>query len=719
MAYYYKYGDWKRIGTHTVMRMLLYYESPLAVDADSKAIKFKIGYEIEYNHSIDITPRVTIKDTDGRNVSTSFNNYSPSSAGTHKVVGSTWRTWSYNKGTSSRTETITLQVTNDAYTNHPKVTLDITIPALEKFTIKYYPNGATSGMPTNTTQYQYYGKSLSIAKAPGRTGYTFQGWKDSSTSKIYSANTSYTIKSDLNLYAQWSIHLWTLTADANGGTIPATTGWTGTGNRATKKINYGATYGTLPTPTKTGYNFKGWYTASSGGSPVSSSTTMGDKNTTIYAHWTINSYTLSFSNISGVQNIPTGYPKSIEYDTELIDLSTTTKMPVNPIGSSTNYYYSYEQFDGWYSGNTKYTASSKMPASALTLSPHWNTNNSLYPNITKVTASRASYNSQSQEMYFDDTGNGCVVKIEGKPYQIYCFDKSNTADTGTLVEPDYIKIHVDVDGDSQKTYEANIENKFPINVNIYNDVKADINTILNANTAYNINVTVTGLVESSIEVGTSPIKTDLLTKAAFTIDISANGDRIGIFQSIGDYDENNPTDYPKNEIELTGAMYTTPTSTIDLGSCFVPCALTNTGGKLYFSIPTGRVFNKNLRVASLSFGIVTRQGNSNGGSGAYITSHPEASNDTDATYRPWSPAPFNYVYGTPLTGSFAFKDAELVYKTVNYSDIKVSIEGNTNIRVLINDTSTTKVFTGNLYTYLNNQPGVVELSNIQLTLAEI
>ena len=43
-----------------------------------------------------------------------------------------------------------------------------------------------------------------------------------------------------------------LTADANGGAIPTTTGWTGT----------------IPTTTKAGYTFKGWYTAASGGTQV-------------------------------------------------------------------------------------------------------------------------------------------------------------------------------------------------------------------------------------------------------------------------------------------------------------------------------------------------------------------------------------------------------------------------------------------------------------------
>ncbi|MBS4879887.1 MAG: S-layer homology domain-containing protein [Firmicutes bacterium] len=44
----------------------------------------------------------------------------------------------------------------------------------------------------------------------------------------------------------------------------------------------------LPTPTRSGYSFDGWYTAAEGGTAVTTDTVF-DKATTIYAHWTRNS----------------------------------------------------------------------------------------------------------------------------------------------------------------------------------------------------------------------------------------------------------------------------------------------------------------------------------------------------------------------------------------------------------------------------------------------
>ena len=76
--------------------------------------------------------------------------------------------------------------------------------------------------------------------------------------------------------------------------------------------NAGAAYGTLPTPTRTGYTLAGWYTAASGGTKVYSTTT-ATANTTLYAHWTANSYSVAYSLNSGTHGAT--HPSSATYDT--------------------------------------------------------------------------------------------------------------------------------------------------------------------------------------------------------------------------------------------------------------------------------------------------------------------------------------------------------------------------------------------------------------------
>lgn len=55
-------------------------------------------------------------------------------------------------------------------------------------------------------------------------------------------------------------------------------------------------YGALPVPTRKGYEFLGWYTASDGGNKVSESTTMGSSNTVVYAHWKAYVITINYHN---------------------------------------------------------------------------------------------------------------------------------------------------------------------------------------------------------------------------------------------------------------------------------------------------------------------------------------------------------------------------------------------------------------------------------------
>lgn len=55
----------------------------------------------------------------------------------------------------------------------------------------------------------------------------------------------------------------------------------------TKRVKIGKEYGKLPTPTKDGYIFDGWYTSAEGGEKVTEETTMAaTEDHTLYAHWT-------------------------------------------------------------------------------------------------------------------------------------------------------------------------------------------------------------------------------------------------------------------------------------------------------------------------------------------------------------------------------------------------------------------------------------------------
>ena len=115
------------------------------------------------------------------------------------------------------------------------------------YTITYNYNGATGGNSNETST----------------STYTFAGWATSASgNKVYDDQASVknlATSGTFDLYAKWS-----------GGAI------------------------TLPTPTKTGYTFGGWFTnsgltASAGAAGASYTAT---ENITLYAKWTVNSYSL-------------------------------------------------------------------------------------------------------------------------------------------------------------------------------------------------------------------------------------------------------------------------------------------------------------------------------------------------------------------------------------------------------------------------------------------
>ena len=148
-----------------------------------------------------------------------------------------------------------------------------------------------SGGATATKQVAY-GSTYGNLPTPERTGYTFNGWftAQKGGSEVESS-TPFTTASKHEIYAQWTANKYTLTANANGGTIPTTSGWTvaSDGKTATNTVTYDSTYGTLPTPTRENYHFIGWTTAEEGGTLVDKDTQVTTaRDHKIYAQWKLN-----------------------------------------------------------------------------------------------------------------------------------------------------------------------------------------------------------------------------------------------------------------------------------------------------------------------------------------------------------------------------------------------------------------------------------------------
>ncbi len=199
---------------------------------------------------------------------------------------------------------------------------------------------------------------------PSRNGYTFTGWYTAKSGGSKISSSTIMGKTDTTVYAQWSAtaKTYTLSLNANGGSV----------SESSRKVVEGTAYGTLPTPTRTGYTFSGWFTAKSGGTKVSSTTKMGKANATIYAQWTANTYTLSFNANGGSVSENS---RKVTYGKTYGKLPTPTR---------TDY-----TFDGWYtaaSGGTRISDSTPVGTANTTVYAHW----------TKVDPTWSSWSSWSQ-----------------------------------------------------------------------------------------------------------------------------------------------------------------------------------------------------------------------------------------------------------------------------------------------------------------------------------
>lgn len=180
-------------------------------------------------------------------------------------------------GTYNETTNLTLKAKWEALSY--KITLDVNGGDALTDAVLNVKNGEDFTLPT-----------------PTKAGFEFGGWFDGEK-EVKSGKFTYT--ADLALKAKWNEAVYTITLDVNGGDPISNT---------SISIKKGETL-TLPTPTKTGYEFLGWY--GSDGSVVVSGV-WNKANEKLAASWKANKYTITLDVNGG--NALTETTLSVEYD---------------------------------------------------------------------------------------------------------------------------------------------------------------------------------------------------------------------------------------------------------------------------------------------------------------------------------------------------------------------------------------------------------------------
>ena len=222
----------------------------------------------------------------------------------------------------------------------------------QDYLIAYHANGGTGSMRKDAVSYD---EAFTLSPVMfRRPGYTFIGWttrkdggsfyQDQATVKNLSKDGS-----NVDLYARWEERRVTIYFSANGGEV----------NRTSKSVKYDEVCGTLPTPIRKGYVFKGWFTSKSGNVQYTSQTkVIVNQDITLYARWEPKKITIYLNPAGGSINKGSGSITG-EVDKGITGLPTATRE---------NY-----TFDGWwteYDGGQRVVSGSTFTENTQ-LYAHW------------------------------------------------------------------------------------------------------------------------------------------------------------------------------------------------------------------------------------------------------------------------------------------------------------------------------------------------------------
>lgn len=149
-------------------------------------------------------------------------------------------------------------------------------PPAQQVTVTFDANGGALDGGHPGTETVTAGGTLASLPTASRTGYDFAGWQTADSAEF---TTGTVVSTDLTVKAQWTPKRYTVTLDAQGGTVEGAA-------TASTSAAYGAALGALPTPVRDGYTFKGWFTQPQGGDQVTEATVYQTAGaTTYYAQW--------------------------------------------------------------------------------------------------------------------------------------------------------------------------------------------------------------------------------------------------------------------------------------------------------------------------------------------------------------------------------------------------------------------------------------------------
>ena len=257
----------------------------------------------------------------------------------------------------------------------------------------------------------------------------------------------------------WEKNKYTVTFNANGSGASCST--------ASKEVTFDEAYNSLPTPTRAGYKFEGWYTAKDGGTEVVSTTIVKTSNDhTLYARWSPVEFKITFDKQGG-----TGGDNSVI--ATLNELVPYAKAP-SKTGETFLGYYTEKNgvgtqiYDKYMVPKFKYTYTK-----AITVYAHWADEKAPTIQFTSQHGGRWTNVPDALTAIGSDDGKGVArvtiyrIKDDGTEEQVATVN-GNGASTKTLVFSNsvqgitrYKAVVEDVAGNTAEAYVTSYYDKVP------------------------------------------------------------------------------------------------------------------------------------------------------------------------------------------------------------------------------------------------------------------
>ena len=228
--------------------------------------------------------------------------------------------------------------------------------SINTYTVTYDANGGTGSVPSSQSG-QYLTSVTAAASTLSRTGWSFVGWNTAANASgtQYAPGGAVVLgASNITMYAEWERNVNALIFDSLGG-------------QSAPSVRFGATGTTvslpLETPTRVGYTFDGWEDSARTAHSPGATFTMPVSSVTLFAKWTINSYSLTYDANGGSGTVPT--TQTVTY----ASTATVASASIEKTG------FTFSKWNTRADGNgTAYdpAATFTMPAANVTLYAQWN-----------------------------------------------------------------------------------------------------------------------------------------------------------------------------------------------------------------------------------------------------------------------------------------------------------------------------------------------------------